>query len=65
MGGPLELTCKFESRMLSVGSVFMGDDERPPFGYGVHGRGLWSVRDRDAEVIRSLLRREGYREFRR
>jgi hypothetical protein len=41
----------------------MSDDERPAFGYGKHGRPLWSVRDRDAETIRALLRRAGHREF--
>lgn len=42
----------------------MGDDaERPEFGYGKGGRPLWTVRDRDAERIREVLRRGGHREF--
>ncbi len=41
----------------------MSDDERPPFGYGADRRPLWSVRDRDAEQVRVVLRRGGHREF--
>jgi hypothetical protein len=41
----------------------MSNDEHPAFGYGAHGRPLWSARDRDAEAIRALLRRAGHREF--
>ncbi|MBB5782025.1 hypothetical protein [Nonomuraea jabiensis] len=40
----------------------MSDDE-PEFGYGAGGRPLWSVRDRDAEGIRTVLRKAGRREF--
>ncbi|MGW4412381.1 hypothetical protein ACWEJ6_50875 [Nonomuraea sp. NPDC004702] len=40
----------------------MGDD-KPEFGYGAGGRPLWTVRDRDAEVIRMVLRKAGRREF--
>ncbi|MGW4412941.1 hypothetical protein ACWEJ6_53880 [Nonomuraea sp. NPDC004702] len=40
----------------------MGDD-KPEFGYGAGGRPLWGVRDRDAEVIRTVLRKAGRREF--
>ncbi|MGV9386901.1 hypothetical protein ACWDRB_64740 [Nonomuraea sp. NPDC003707] len=38
-------------------------DDKPEFGYGAVGRPLWSVRDRDAEVIRTVLRKAGRREF--
>ena len=41
----------------------MGDFEDPEFGYGEGDRPLWSVRDRDAEGIRRLLRKAGHREF--
>ncbi|MEU6744391.1 hypothetical protein [Streptosporangium sandarakinum] len=40
----------------------MGDD-RPAFGYGAGGRPLGTARDRDAEVIRAMLRKAGRREF--
>ncbi|WP_156056133.1 hypothetical protein [Streptosporangium roseum] len=40
----------------------MSDDD-PQFGYGAGGRPLWTVRDRDAEVIRTVLRKAGSREF--
>ncbi|MFF4624164.1 hypothetical protein [Nonomuraea jabiensis] len=40
----------------------MGED-KPEFGFGAAGRPLWSVRDRDAEAIRSVLRTAGRREF--
>lgn len=41
----------------------MSDDDNPEFGYGASGRPLWTVRDRDAEVIRTVLRKAGRREF--
>ncbi|MGN9845829.1 hypothetical protein ACTMTI_47680 [Nonomuraea sp. H19] len=31
--------------------------------YGASGRPLWTARDRDAEVIRTVLRKAGRREF--
>ncbi|MEU4607525.1 DUF4326 domain-containing protein [Kribbella sp. NPDC023972] len=34
----------------------------PQFGYGMDGRPLWSSRDRDAEAIRQVLRRAGFRD---
>jgi hypothetical protein len=37
-----------------------GDADRPEFGYGKGGRPLWSLRDRDAEQIRAVLRRAGH-----
>ncbi len=40
----------------------MSDDE-PEFGYGRGGRPLWTVRDRDAEGVREVLRKAGRREF--
>ncbi|MGV9778731.1 hypothetical protein [Streptosporangium sp. NPDC003464] len=40
----------------------MSEDE-PEFGYGVGGRPLWTVRDRDTEVVRTVLRKAGRREF--
>jgi hypothetical protein len=40
----------------------MSDDE-PEFGYGKGDRPLWTVRDRDAERIRDVLRRAGRKEF--
>ncbi len=40
----------------------MSDDQRPKYGYGLAGRPLWSGRDRDAEAIRRVLRRAGYRD---
>lgn len=40
----------------------MSGDEKPRFGYGKDGRPLWSVRDRDAEAVRELLRKAGHRE---
>ncbi len=40
----------------------MGDD-KPEFGYGAGGRPLWTAWDRDAEVIRTVLRKAGRREF--
>ncbi|MFF4779041.1 hypothetical protein ACFY05_40080 [Microtetraspora fusca] len=40
----------------------MSDDD-PQFGYGAGGRPLWTVRDRDAEVIRTVLRKAGSRKF--
>ncbi|MFC7715863.1 hypothetical protein [Nonomuraea recticatena] len=33
------------------------------FGYGMDGRALATVRDRDAETIRTVLRKAGLREF--
>jgi hypothetical protein len=41
----------------------MTTTDQPPYGYGKHGRPLWSERDRDAEAIRAVLRRAGCREF--
>ncbi|MGN9847048.1 hypothetical protein ACTMTI_54090 [Nonomuraea sp. H19] len=38
-------------------------DDKPEFGHGAGGRPLWTVRDRDAEVIRTVLRQAGRREF--
>ncbi|MEU5869161.1 hypothetical protein OIE67_20085 [Nonomuraea fuscirosea] len=38
-------------------------DDKPEFGYGAGGRPLWTARDRDAEVIRTVLRKAGRREF--
>ncbi|HLL37840.1 MAG TPA: FAD-dependent monooxygenase [Streptomyces sp.] len=35
----------------------------PEFGYGAHGRPLWTAYDRDAETIRAALRAAGCREF--
>ncbi|MFF4621852.1 hypothetical protein [Nonomuraea jabiensis] len=37
--------------------------DKPEFGYGAGGRLLWTVRDRHAEVIRTVLRKVGRREF--
>lgn len=37
--------------------------EAPEFGYGRGNRPLWTARDRTAEEIRDVLRREGCREF--
>ncbi|PWR15087.1 hypothetical protein DKT69_12850 [Micromonospora sicca] len=37
--------------------------ERPRYGYGASVRPLWSVRDRDAERIRTAPRRVGLRDF--
>lgn len=34
--------------------------DEPRFGYGKGQRPLWSARDRDAEVIRRVLRRAGF-----
>lgn len=42
--------------------VAMGED-KPEFGFGVAGRPLWTVRDRDAEAIRTVLRTVDRREF--
>jgi len=36
---------------------------RPEFGYGRGARPLFTVRDRDAEEIRKILRKAGRREF--
>ncbi len=36
--------------------------DEPRFGYGKGQRPLWSARDRDAEVIRRVLRRTGFRD---
>ncbi|MDP9869122.1 MULTISPECIES: hypothetical protein [Streptosporangium] len=36
-------------------------DDKPESGYGAGGRPLWTARDRDAEVIRTVLRKAGYR----
>jgi hypothetical protein len=41
----------------------MSDDEHPKYGYGKGDRPLWSVRDRDAEAIRQVLRKAGHRDF--
>ncbi|MDC0773896.1 hypothetical protein [Streptomyces sp. HD] len=45
----------------------MGMDERgggrPKYGYGHGARPLFTARDRDAEVIRRVLRKAGCREF--
>ncbi|MET8160581.1 hypothetical protein ABZT47_29845 [Sphaerisporangium sp. NPDC005289] len=38
-------------------------DGKPAFGHGAGGRPLWTARDRDAEVIRTVLRKAGCREF--
>ncbi|GAA0826808.1 hypothetical protein ACFQVD_11485 [Streptosporangium amethystogenes subsp. fukuiense] len=38
-------------------------DDKPEFGYGAGGRPLWTARDRDAEIIRAVLRKAGHREF--
>jgi hypothetical protein len=38
--------------------------DKPQFGYGEGRRPLWTLRDRDAEVIRTVLRKSGQREFR-
>ncbi|MEV5893808.1 hypothetical protein [Nonomuraea fuscirosea] len=38
-------------------------DDKPEFGHGAGGRPLWTARGRDAEVIRSVLRKAGRREF--
>ncbi|MDF2706437.1 MAG: hypothetical protein K0R62_2089 [Nonomuraea muscovyensis] len=38
-------------------------DDGPQLGCGAGGRPLWTVRDRDAEVIRTVLRKAGSREF--
>lgn len=38
-------------------------DDKPEFGYGAGGRPLWTVRGRDTEVIRTVLRKAGRREF--
>jgi hypothetical protein len=38
-------------------------DDKPEFGYGVGGRPLWTVRDRAAEVVRTVLRKARRREF--
>lgn len=38
-------------------------DEEPEFGYGRRGRPLWTVRDRDAERVRKVLRWARCREF--
>ena len=40
-----------------------GHGREPTFGHGEHARPLWTKRDRDAEEIRAVLRRSGYREF--
>ncbi|MFI6457032.1 hypothetical protein ACIBF6_36420 [Streptosporangium amethystogenes] len=40
----------------------MSDDD-PQFVYSAGQRPLWTVRDRDAEVIRTVLRQAGRREF--
>ncbi|WP_371786474.1 hypothetical protein [Streptosporangium subroseum] len=40
----------------------MGDDD-PQFEYGAGERPLWTVWDQDAEVIRTVLRKAGRREF--
>ncbi|GAA2702961.1 hypothetical protein [Nonomuraea recticatena] len=40
----------------------MSGDE-PEFGHGEGNRPLWTVRDRDAETIRTVLRKAGLREF--
>ncbi|MEU7838898.1 MULTISPECIES: hypothetical protein [unclassified Nonomuraea] len=37
--------------------------DKPEFGYGASGRPLWTARDRDAEVIRTVLRKAERREF--
>lgn len=39
------------------------DNEQPRYGYGRGGRPLGSLRDRDAEAIRRVLRRAGLRDF--
>ncbi|WP_405098217.1 hypothetical protein [Micromonospora sp. NBC_01412] len=39
------------------------DEERPRYGYGDGGRPLGSPRDRDAEVVRRVLRQAGLRDF--
>ncbi|WP_182886005.1 hypothetical protein [Microbispora sp. H10885] len=38
-------------------------DDKPEFGYGAGGRPLWTARDLDTEVIRTVLREAGRREF--
>ncbi|NRQ37093.1 hypothetical protein HII36_35435 [Nonomuraea sp. NN258] len=38
-------------------------DDKPEFGFGASGRPLWTARDRDAEVVRTVLRKAGRREF--
>lgn len=37
--------------------------DEPRYGYGKGERPLWSPRDRDAEGIRRVLRRAGFRDF--
>lgn len=37
--------------------------DEPRYGYGRGERPLWSRRDRDAEAIRRVLRRAGFRDF--
>ncbi|GAA4988381.1 hypothetical protein WHI96_25035 [Pseudonocardia tropica] len=39
------------------------DGQAPAYGHGFEARPLWSVRDRDAEQLRELLRRRGFVEF--
>ena len=46
----------------SLTVLAMSDDE-PEFGFGRSGRPLWTVRDRDVEGIREVLRKAGRREF--
>lgn len=41
----------------------MGEVENPTYGYGKQHRPLWTTRDREAETIRRILRRGGYREL--
>jgi hypothetical protein len=38
-------------------------DEEPAYGYGRGKRPLWTVRDRDAETIREVLRKAKRAEF--
>lgn len=39
------------------------NNDKPEFGYGKGRRPLWTVRDRDAERIRGVLRKAGHREW--
>lgn len=39
------------------------ETEKPRYGYGREQRPLWTVRDRDAEEIRKVLRRAKRKEF--
>ncbi|PZG22700.1 hypothetical protein C1I98_36555 [Spongiactinospora gelatinilytica] len=43
--------------------VLTMSDDKPEFGYGAGGRPLWTARDRGTEVIRTVLRKAGRREF--